>query len=209
MDSAAKEASRRTPSRDQAVEAVRTLISYIGDDPDRPGLRDTPSRVVKAWEQDWGLGYNPLFRERQVQSILRGNFDDGTANYDQMIIVRKIEFVSSCEHHLAPFSGKADIGYIPGKQGRVLGLSKLVRIVELYCHKLQVQERLTCQIADFLALECKARAVGVVMTATHSCMTSRGVKQHETEAITSALRGEMMTDPAVRAEFLKLISMHD
>lgn len=192
----------KKPSREDALEAVRTLISFIGDDPDREGLKKTPERVIKAWEEDWGLGYNQLYLTDRQNSIFLAQFEDGAEKYSEMVIVKDIRFVSHCEHHMAPFEGTIDIGYIPNK--RILGLSKLVRIVELYSHRLQVQERLTNQIADFIEL-CKPIGVGVVVRATHGCMISRGVKQFETEAVTSALRGEMLTKPEVRDEFLRLV----
>jgi GTP cyclohydrolase I len=196
---------KRKPSRQQALDAVRTLISYIGDNPNRPGLVKTPERVIKAWEEDWGLGYNQSRTIAQQDSILNGMFDDGAENYDQMIAVRKIHFVSHCEHHLAEFSGTVDIAYIPSKKGKILGLSKLVRVVEMFSKRLQVQERLTAQVADFINEHCKPLGVGVVIRAEHSCMLSRGVKQSETEATTSALRGQMLTRPEVRDEFLRLV----
>ena len=192
--------------KQKALEAVKTLIEFIGDDPNRPGLVDTPSRVVKAWEQDWGLGYNEDFLEKQVHSILNGQFEDGAEQASQLIAVKDIKFTSHCEHHLAEFSGVAHVAYIPGGEKKViLGLSKLVRIVDMYSKKLQVQERLTNQIADFLQDNCAPLGVGVMLKATHSCMCSRGVKQYQTVAVTSALRGEMLTDPAVRQEFLDLV----
>lgn len=200
-----KKNSSEKPSRQSALEAIKTLIAYIGDNPDRPGLEKTPERVIKAWEEDWGLGYNHEYERLQKLSILGAQFDDGAEQYDQMITVRKIRFVSHCEHHLAEFSGTADVAYIPRKKGRILGLSKLVRVVNLFSKRLQVQERLTSQIADFIHQECKPIGVGVVIRATHSCMCSRGVKQYQTEAVTSALRGQMLTRPEVRDEFLRLV----
>lgn len=185
------------------MKAVRTLISYIGDDPDRSGLKDTPERFLKAWINEWGLSYHPEYLVGQKQSIMKAQFDDHQ-DYNQMICVRDISFVSHCEHHLAPFYGKIDIAYIPAKGGRVIGLSKLVRICELYTHKLQVQERITNQIADFIDSALTPLGVGVVVRAVHGCMTSRGVKQYETEAVTQALRGEMLTKQEVREEFLSL-----
>jgi len=192
-------------TRKDAKQAIRTLLQYIGEDPDRPGLADTPERVIKAWENDWGSGYKSEFIEEQIASILNGRFRDGTERYNQMIAVRKIAFSSHCEHHLAEFSGTVDIAYIPGSGNPVLGLSKLVRIVNLYSRKLQIQERLTDEIADFIHKRCKAIGVGVVVRATHGCMLSRGVRQHETIAVTSALRGEMLKRPMVRDEFLRLV----
>lgn len=194
---------RSSPNRLEALEAVKVILSYLGEDPERSGLKDTPDRFLRAWEQDWGLSYQIGYRLAQHASILKAQFDDHE-NYDQMICVKDIKFVSHCEHHLAPFYGTVSIAYIPRRGGRVLGLSKLVRIVELFSHKLQVQERLTNQIADFLVKNIKPVGVGVVIKAVHGCMISRGVKQYETEAVTQALRGQMLTKPEVRQEFLSL-----
>lgn len=201
-----RQSQKRKPSRRQALEAVRCLISYIGEDVTRQGLVKTPERVIKAWEQDWGIGYNRKFIQAQTLSILGAKFDDGAENYNQMIAVRKIRFVSHCEHHMAEFTGTVDIAYIPAKSNaKILGLSKLVRVVDMFSRRLQVQERLTNQIADFVNIHCKPQGVGVLVRARHSCMCSRGVRQFETEAVTSALRGEMLTEPVVREEFLSLV----
>jgi GTP cyclohydrolase I len=198
--------SERDINRAQAIDAVRMLIRFIGEDPDRPGLKDTPERVIKAWENTWGIGYNRKFIQEQTLSILGAHFDDGAENYNQMICVRGIKFFSHCEHHLAEFHGSVDCAYIPNKMNpKILGLSKLGRVVNMFSRRLQVQERLTNQIADFLQIHCKPQGVGVVVRATHSCMTSRGIQQPTTEAVTSALRGEMLTDQAVRDEFLRLV----
>lgn len=182
------------------------LIRFIGDDPDRPGLLSTPERVIRAWERDWGAGYHPDYIKSQTESILNGQFDDGAESCSTMVVVRHISFTSHCEHHLAPFYGTVDIAYIPGN-GRILGLSKLVRVVEIFSKRLQVQERLTSQVADFLNDKCKPVGVGVIIRATHGCMLSRGVRQSATEAVTSALRGEMMDKPEVRDEFLRLVGV--
>jgi GTP cyclohydrolase I len=197
--------SRMKASREEALQAVKTLISYIGDDPNRPGLIKTPERVIRAWETDWGVGYNRDYTNYQKRSILDAQFDDGAENYDEMILVRGISFFSSCEHHLAIFEGTATIGYIPDK--KILGLSKLSRIVEMYARRLQVQERLTSQVADFIDKNCKPLGVGVVIKARHFCMCSRGIKQPNTDAVTSSLRGEMLTQPEVRSEFLRLVGI--
>lgn len=196
---------KRIVSEEEALKAVRTIIKYIGDDPNRGGLEKTPARVLKAWKNDWGLGYDKNYIAAQTASILNGQFDDGAENYSEMILVRNIKFHSNCEHHLAPFGGTCVVGYIPRKKGgRILGLSKLVRVVDMFSRKLQVQERLTKEIADFINEKCKPLGVGVIMKATHGCMLTRGVRQDNTDAITSALRGEMYTKPEVRAEFLHL-----
>lgn len=193
------------PSREQALQAVKALIAYIGDDPDRQGLVGTPERVIKAWEKDWGIGYNQEYQAAQKLSIVNGQFKDGSDDYSQMILVSDIKFHSHCEHHMAPFSGSVDIAYIPSYAGPILGLSKLVRVVDIYSRRLQVQERLTVQIADFIEKHCSPLGVGVRVQATHGCMISRGVKQTSTVATTSALRGEMLTEPEVRDEFLRLV----
>lgn len=191
------------PSQEEAEEAVRVLIRFIGDDPNRPGLQKTPYRFVKAWANEWGAGYDSSYVKYQTNSILNGQFE--SENHSQLIAVRKIRFSSHCEHHLAEFSGSVDVAYIPRKKGRILGLSKLVRVVDVFSKRLQVQERLTDQIADFIDINCKPLGVGVVVRATHGCIITRGVHQHETVAVTSALRGEMLTKPEVRAEFLQLV----
>lgn len=196
---------RKKPNREQALKAVCTLLSYIGEDITREGLIKTPERVIKAWEQDWGIGYNKQYIQEQTLSILGAQFNDGAENYDTMVVVKKIRFTSHCEHHLAPFSGTVDIAYIPQKNERILGLSKLARIVNLFSRRLQVQERMTTQIADFINIHCKPLGVGVIVKATHGCMCSRGVRQFDTEAVTSALRGEMLTQQEVREEFLSLV----
>lgn len=195
----------KKPTAAEAVIAIRTLIKYIGDDPDRSGLLNTPLRVIKAWKNDWGLGYDPFYVRNQTKSILGGQFDDEAESYNAMICVRKINFDSFCEHHMAIFSGTVDIAYIPTPDGKILGLSKLVRVVNIFSKRLQIQERLTTQIADFIEEKCNPIGVGVIVRAKHSCMCSRGVKQHETEAVTSALRGEIYSEPEVRDEFLRLV----
>jgi GTP cyclohydrolase I len=199
----------KKPTKEQAEAAIRTLIAFIGDNPDREGLLRTPERVIKAWSRDWGLGYNNSYVTKQIRSILKGRFGDGAQSHSQMIAVKKIHFFSHCEHHLAPFQGTVDVAYIPSEGGPILGLSKLVRIVELFSQKLQVQERLTDEVADFLDKHCKPLGVGVICRATHGCMTSRGVKQHDPVAVTSALRGEMLKRPEVRDEFFRLVERRD
>lgn len=202
---------KQKPTRQQALDAVRTIIHYIGDDPDREGLTKTPERVIKAWEHDWGQGYDADWKREQIDSIKGAEFTDGSATYDQMIAVTKIRFVSHCEHHMAEFAGTVDIAYIPKANvpgqhdGPILGLSKLVRIVNMFSRKLQVQERLTSDIATFINEYCRPLGVGVVIRATHSCMCSRGVRQYETVAVTSALRGQMLSQPEVRDEFFRLV----
>lgn len=193
------------PTEQEALIAVRTLLRFIGEDPEREGLKDTPRRVLKAWKNDWGLGYSQAYQAIQLASIKGGQFGDGAENVSEMIAVQEISFDSHCEHHMAIFTGSAHIAYIPAPGGKILGLSKLVRIVDMFSKRLQVQERLTSNIADFLNDQCKPIGVGVLVRAAHSCMTSRGVKQPATLATTSALRGEMLTKPEVRDEFYRLV----
>lgn len=175
-----------------ARAGLRALLAYIGEDPDREGLKDTPGRVLKAWRETWGLGY------RQEPPALRCFAEKGV-DYDEMVVVRSIQFYSTCEHHLAPFFGTCDIGYLPKKAKGVVGLSKLARVVDHFSRRLQVQERLTAQIADHL--KQLSPDVAVRMKARHFCMCSRGVMQPEAETTTTALRGRLKK-AAARAEFL-------
>jgi GTP cyclohydrolase I len=184
------------PSREQAEAAVRTLLKWIGDDPDREGLTGTPSRVVRAYE-DWFGGYNedPL-------EFLRRTFRE-VKGYDEMIVLRDISFESHCEHHMAPIIGRVHIGYLPDR--KVVGISKLARVVEAFARRLQVQESLTAQIANCIQNVLKPRGVGVVVEGTHQCMTTRGVRKHGVSMITSQLLGDFRSDPRTRAEFLSMI----
>jgi GTP cyclohydrolase I len=176
----------------EAEEAVTTLLRFIGEEPERDGLRDTPSRVVKAWrEMTSGYAEDPA-------EILSRTFDESS---DEMVILRGISFYSTCEHHLLPFYGEAVVGYLPGK---VVGISKLARLVECFAKRLQVQERMTRQIADAVEKHLEARGVGVVLRAHHLCMGCRGVRQEETEMVTSSMLGTLRTDATSRAEFLRL-----
>lgn len=184
------------PSRFRAMAAIKTLLAYIGEDVDRPGLLDTPERVLKAWEQDWGKGYRAPPPELRM-------FPERGIDYDQMVVVRAQHFYSCCEHHMAPFFGTADIAYIPDPARGVLGLSKFSRVLGHFSRRLQVQERLTAQVADYLC-EHVSPNVAVVMRAQHMCMMSRGVGQHTAVTKTSAMRGEYLTDAATRAEAFRL-----
>ena len=176
----------------EAEEAVVTLLRFIGEAPERDGLRDTPARVVKAWrEMTAGYAEDPA-------EILSRTFEESS---DELVILRGISFYSTCEHHLLPFYGQAVVGYLPGK---VVGISKLARLVECFAKRLQVQERMTRQIADAVETHLGARGVGVVLRAHHLCMGCRGVRQEETEMVTSAMLGTLRTDATSRAEFLKL-----
>ena len=175
------------------------LIQFIGDDATREGLQETPSRFLKAWKQ-WGEGYS--VSEDDIATILK-TFEDGSEDYDQFVVVKDIPIYSHCEHHLAPFFGTASIGYIPNK--RILGLSKFVRLAEVYSRRLQVQERLTRQIANALFTHLTPKAVGVVLKCRHMCMESRGVKTAGSLTITSAIEGLLRTDAAAKEEFFNLI----
>ena len=185
----------RAVGRNTAAEqAVRDLLGALGQDPDRPGLRDTPRRVAAAMTELLSpVAFTPTTFPNEE-------------GYDELVIARDIEFSSLCEHHLLPFSGVAHVGYIPGE--RIVGLSKLARVVELFARDLQVQERLTGQIADWLVQHLDPIGVGVVMEADHSCMSLRGVKKPGSRTITSALRGAIRDDARTRQEFLSLATRH-
>ena len=180
---------------DRAAEAVRELLFAIGEDPDREGLRETPARVARAYaELTTGL--------RQVPAdVLTTTFDLG---HDEMVLVRDIELWSMCEHHLVPFTGVAHVGYIPAESGKITGLSKLARLVDVYAKRPQVQERLTTQVAGWLEEQLEPRGVGVVIEAEHTCMTLRGVQARGATTVTSALRGVLREDPRSRQEFFAL-----
>jgi GTP cyclohydrolase I len=178
--------------------AVRELLLAIGEDPDRDGLRETPARVARAYEEQFaGLRQRP-------EDVLTTVFDVG---YDEMVIVRDIEVYSTCEHHLVPFSGVAHIGYIPNVKGQITGLSKLARLVDVYARRPQVQERMTGQIADALMSNLEPRGVVVVIEAEHLCMTMRGVRKPGAKTVTSAVRGTFL-DNVTRAEAMSLIYGH-
>jgi len=177
--------------------AVREILIAIGEDPERDGLRDTPARVARAYaEQFAGLRQRP-------QDVLNTVFD---ADHDEMVMVRDISLNSVCEHHLVPFAGKAHVAYIPGDDGRITGLSKIARLVDGFCRRPQVQERLTTQIADALVEVLNPDGVLVLVEAEHFCMSMRGVKKPGTLTITSAVRGLFKTNPATRAEAMSLIT---
>ncbi len=177
-------------------EVIFDLISeVIEQDAAREGLQETPARVVKAWKH-WCSGYNV-----DIAKLLK-TFEDGAENYDEMVLVKDIPIYSKCEHHLADIFGTATIAYIPN--GRVVGLSKLSRVADAFARRLQVQERLTTQIADALDEHLRPKAVGVIVKARHMCMESRGICQQGHHTVTSALRGVFKTDPTARSEFLRL-----
>jgi GTP cyclohydrolase I len=173
----------------------RRLLSSLGEDPNRPGLVDTPARVAKAW-QHWSSGYG------QDPAELLKAFEDGAEQYNELIVVRNIPVYSHCEHHLAPFFGKATIGYLPN--GKIVGLSKLTRLVDVFAKRLQVQERMTIQIANALMEVLEPKAVGVVVRCRHLCMESRGIRTPGEETVTSAMLGELQPNLALRTEFLAL-----
>jgi len=175
-----------------AEDAVTTLLRFIGEDPSREGLADTPARVVRAW-REMTVGY-----DEDPAEILSRTFDESS---DELIILRGISFYSMCEHHLLPFYGEACVGYLPGK---VVGISKLARLVNCFAHRLQVQERMTRQIADAIEEHLHARGVGVILRAHHLCMGCRGVRQQETDMVTSSMLGTLRNDAASRSEFLRL-----
>ena len=184
------------PNREDAEKAVKTLLGWAGDDPDREGLKNTPNRVVRAFE-DWFSGY----REDPVDFLRRTFYQvDG---YDEMIVLRDISFESHCEHHMAPIIGKAHIGYLPNKN--VVGISKLARVVETFSRRLQVQETMTAQIANCIQDVLKPKGVGVVVEGSHQCMTTRGIHKEGVAMITSRLLGDFRSDPRTRSEFLNII----
>ncbi len=180
----------------EELAAVKRLLTYIGEDPEREGLQETPARFLNALAE-YTQGY------RQKPEDLLKVFEDGAERVDEMVIVRDIPVYSLCEHHLAPFFGKAHVGYVPEK--KILGLSKISRLVEMFARRLQVQERLTNQIADALDSHLQPLGVAVVLECRHMCMESRGVRHTGTATATSALRGSIKTDADTRREFLSLI----
>ena len=176
--------------------AVREILLAVGEDPDRDGLLETPERVARMYEEVLGG------MSRQAEEHLKVTFD---ADHDEMVMVRDIDMVSVCEHHMIPFIGKAHVAYIPGKDGRITGLSKLARLVEIYARRLQVQERLTVQIADALERELEPRGVLVVIEAEHLCMSMRGVRKPGATTVTSAVRGLFRENVATRGEAMNFI----
>jgi GTP cyclohydrolase I len=173
----------------------RRFLKSLGEDPDRPGLKETPHRLAKAWKH-WTSGY------QQVPADLLKTFEDGAEEYNELIVVRNIPVYSHCEHHLAPFFGRATVGYMPN--GKIVGLSKLTRLVDCFAKRLQVQERLTIQVANALMESLQPKAVGVVIRCRHLCMESRGIRTPGEETVTSAMLGELQPNLAMRTEFLAL-----
>ena len=185
-------------SREAAEDAVRTLLRWAGEDPAREGLLDTPGRVARAY-RDWFSGYR-----EDPRDYLARTFKE-VAGYDELIVLRDIEFESHCEHHMAPIIGKAHVGYLP--DGKVVGISKLARVVDAYARRFQVQEKMTAQIADCIADVLQPRGVGVVIEGAHECMTTRGVHKRGVSMITSKMLGSFREDARTRAEFLQFIDV--
>ncbi len=190
------EAADGRPSREEAEAAVRVLLLWAGDDPDREGLRDTPRRVVESYEEHFS-GY-----ARNPEEILERTFSE-TEGYDEMVVLRDIRFESHCEHHIAPIIGRVHIAYLPGK--RVIGISKLARLVDIVTKRLQIQERMTAMIATCLQNVLKPRGVAVVVEGTHQCMTTRGIHKTGTVMVTSHMLGAFREDDKTRREFLAMI----
>ena len=190
---------RTDVSAEQAEEAVRTLLRWAGEDPAREGLRDTPRRVASAY-RDWFSGYGV-----DPKDYLARTFEE-VAGYDELIVLRDIEFESHCEHHMAPIIGKAHVGYLP--DGKVVGISKLARVVETYARRFQVQEKMTAQIAHCIQHVLAPRGVGVVVEASHECMTTRGIHKRGVSMVTSKMLGGFREDARTRAEFLRFLDGH-
>ncbi|MDB9817939.1 GTP cyclohydrolase I FolE [Pelagibacterales bacterium] len=197
---AAKKPVKKTlvkkPSNAEAEKAVRTLISFVGEDPNREGLLDTPKRVVKAY-QDWYGGYS-----QDPKEVLNKTFSE-IEGYDEIIMLKDIRVESHCEHHMAPFIGSAHVAYLPNK--RVVGISKLARITRIFSKRMQVQEKLTAEIANCLQQVLKPRGVAVVIEAQHECMTTRGINEPGISMVTSQLLGKFRTDASTRKEFYSMI----
>ncbi len=195
--SPAQQSSAHKPTREEAEAAVRTLIGYIGDDPDREGLLDTPRRVVAAYDEFFG-GY-----AGDPAEALTRVFAD-VAGYDDLIVVRDVPFVSHCEHHMVPFVGRAHIAYYPSSEG-VVGLSKLARLVDVFAKRLQTQEALTAQVLQALELNLRPRGCAVMIEAEHMCMSLRGVRKHGSSTVTTRFAGVFKTDPAEQVRFMTLV----
>jgi GTP cyclohydrolase I len=188
----------RKPSRKKAEDAIHTLLLWAGEDPRREGLLETPKRVAKAYE-DWFSGY----KQDPVQYLKR-TFEE-VEGYDEMIVLRDITFESHCEHHMAPIIGKAHVGYLPNN--KVVGISKLARVVDAFGRRFQVQEKMTAQIANCIQDVLQPKGVGVVIEATHQCMTTRGIHKDGVSMVTSQMLGTFRKDARTRAEFLRMIGI--
>ena len=184
------------PSREEAKEAVRTLLRWAGDDPDREGLKDTPARVVSAYEEYFD-GYNAC-----PKTLLERTFEE-TDGYDEIVLLKGIRFESHCEHHMAPIIGRAHVAYLP--HHRVIGISKLARLIEAYAKRLQIQEKMTAQIANTIDDILQPKGVAVVIEAAHQCMTTRGIHKPGVNMVTSRMLGAFRDDPTTRREFLSMI----
>jgi GTP cyclohydrolase I len=193
VDASTFRRTSKRPSREEAMEAVRTLLAWAGDNPDRPGLIDTPRRVVDAYGE-WFHGY-----DANPEDELSRVFED-VEGYDDVVMLRDIEVESHCEHHMAPFLGKAYVAYVPGE--RVVGISKLARVVEIFARRLQNQETLTLQIAKAIADHLDPKGVAVLIDAEHQCMTTRGVHHRHVSTITTQFTGVFKSDPALQERFL-------
>jgi GTP cyclohydrolase I len=203
LNHSAKSRSARTsrverPTRTDAEEAVRVLIRWAGDDPDREGLTGTPARVARAY-REWYSGY-----DEDPRDYLQRTFEE-VGGYDEIVLLRNIRFESHCEHHMAPIIGRVHIGYLP--RNRVVGISKLARMVDVYAKRLQVQEKMTAEIASCLASVLKPHGVGVVVEAAHECMTTRGVHKSDVTMVTSQMLGVFRSQPQTREEFLAAINL--
>ncbi|WP_045837160.1 GTP cyclohydrolase I FolE [Hyphomicrobium sp. 99] len=189
--------SENKPTRAEVEAAVKTILRWAGDDPSRDGLKETPSRVTKAFEEYFrGYGQDP-------EAILQKTFEE-IEGYDEMIVLRGIRFESHCEHHMAPIIGRAWVGYIP--DGRVVGISKLARVVDAYAKRLQIQEKMTAQIANTIQDVLKPQGVAVMIKAEHHCMTTRGVMKPGTDMVTSRMLGAFRDNPSTRQEFLAIVT---
>jgi GTP cyclohydrolase I len=186
----------KKPSREEAEGAVRVLLEWAGDDPTRDGLIDTPARVVRAYEEYFS-GYND-----DPKKILGRSFDE-TEGYDEIVVLKDIKFASHCEHHIAPILGKVHVAYLP--KSRVVGISKLARLVEIFGRRLQIQEKMTAQIANAINDILKPKGVAVVIEAAHECMTTRGIDKPGVSMVTSTMLGAFRADPSTRREFMSII----
>jgi GTP cyclohydrolase I len=193
-------AKRDRVTKSQAEDAVRTLLRWSGEDPAREGLLDTPKRVVEAYK-DWFSGY-----AIDPRAYLRRTFEE-MAGYDEMVVLRDIEFESHCEHHMAPIIGRAHVGYLP--TNKVVGISKLARVVDVFARRFQVQEKMTAEIARCINDVLQPRGVGVVIEAAHECMTTRGIHKRGVSMITSKMLGTFRSDARTRSEFLTFIDIRD
>ncbi|MEZ5899327.1 MAG: GTP cyclohydrolase I FolE [Hyphomicrobium sp.] len=190
-------ATEKKPTRAEVEAAIKTMIRWAGDDPARDGLKETPSRVARAF-QEFFKGYDD-----DPEAILQKTFEE-IEGYDEMIVLRGIRFESHCEHHMAPIVGRAWVAYIP--KGRVVGISKLARVVDAFAKRLQIQEKMTAQIANAIDKVLQPEGVGVVIKAEHHCMTTRGVHKHGTDMVTSRMLGAFRDNPMTRQEFLAMVT---